>query len=520
MLGFVMLRVLQPLAGLGFWRTIVVEPSADGEPVSVECDVVVVGSGPNGLAAAVTIARAGLSVRVLERNETIGGGARTADLGLRTGIVHDICSAVHPMGVASPFFREFDLASRGVELLEPEVQYAQPVTLDRAGLAYRDIDRTAEGLGADGAAWKALLGPLAEHPDAVIAAALGDKRSITPHMLREFYGMARFGLAALEQGTRLWNRRFTGDVAPALLSGVAAHAIGPMPSFAAAGTALMLGALAHSHGWPIPRGGTGSITDALYRDLVAHGGEVLTGHDVKSRADLPSAQAYLFDTTPRGALEILGTSIPDDLAGDLRKFKYGSAAAKVDFVLSEPVPWKVAEIGRAGTVHIGGTRTELAHAEAQIARGKLAEQPVVLLSDPGVVDETRVVDGYRPLWTYAHVPAGSPVDATEAIVRQIERFAPGFRDTIVASHSTPASQMAEHNINYIGGDIAGGAATLWQMFARPTARINPYSLGVPGAYLCSSSTPPGPGVHGLSGKFAAQRVLKEVFHEPVPYVGV
>lgn len=481
--------------------------------MSVERDVVVVGSGPNGLVSAVILARAGLSVRVLEKNSTIGGGARTLDLGLYPGIVHDVCSAVHPMGVASPFFQEFDLAARGVELLQPEIQYAQPMANGNAGLAYRDVRQTAAGLGADADAWLSLFGHLSEHPNAVIAAALGDKRSLSMTMLKEFTGVAQFGMYALEQGTGLWNMRFKDAMAPALLTGVAAHAIGPLPSIAGAGTALMLATIAHSHGWPIPRGGTQTITDALASDLLAHGGEIWTDYEVKDRSDLPSAQAYVFDTTPRSALRILGQSVPEDLARDLNRFRYGSGAAKVDFVTSEPIPWTNPGVGKAGTVHIGGTRQDMAHAEAEITRGRFAQDPVVLLSDPSVVDQSRTVNGHRPIWTYAHVPAGSTQDPTEAIIRRIETYAPGFRDTIVASASVPASRMELHNPNYIGGDIAGGAATLWQMFARPTLRWNPYSLGVPGMYLCSASTPPGPGVHGLSGMNAAQRVLSEVFGE-------
>ncbi|MEP7764525.1 NAD(P)/FAD-dependent oxidoreductase [Sanguibacter sp. 25GB23B1] len=474
-------------------------------------DVVVVGSGPNGLAAAVTLARAGLRVLVLEAQTTAGGGARTASLGLADGVVHDICSAVHPMGVASPFFREFDLGARGVELLQPEASYAQPLDGGRAGVAYRDIERTVRSLGIDGAAWRSLLGPLAASPDAVLGAALGDKRSIPAEVLRDLVGTARFGLAVAEQGTPLWNLRFRGDVAPALLTGVAAHAISPIPSLAASGTALLLGSLAHSYGWPIPRGGSGSIIDALVADLVAHGGEVRTGNPVRSGRDLPPARAYVFDTTPRTAADVLQGRLSPRAARMLRSFRYGNAAAKVDFVLDGPVPWANPEVGRAGTVHLGGSRADMARAESDVASGVHAERPMVLLSDPSVVDETRIVGGLRPLWTYAHVPAGSTVDPTEMVTAQIERFAPGFRDVVVASRGIPAAQMSEHNENYVGGDIASGAVTMWQMFARPTPRLDPYATGVPGAYLCSSSTPPGPGVHGLGGWYAARHVLRDRF---------
>ncbi|WP_029291898.1 NAD(P)/FAD-dependent oxidoreductase [Cellulomonas sp. HZM] len=482
-------------------------------------EVVVVGSGPNGLAAAVTCARAGLRVLVVEAQPTIGGGARTLDLGLADGMVHDLCSAVHPMAWASPFLAEFDLAARGVELLTPEVSYAQPLPGGRAGVAYRSLDRTVEGLGVDGKAWRSLVGRLSERTEHVVGVAMGDKRSIPQGLLRHgIPAAAAFGLGVLEQGTRAWDRRFVDDVAPALLTGVAAHAITPLPSFAAAGTALLLASLAHAgKGWPIPRGGSGAIAGALADDLRAHGGEIVTDLRVSSYDDLPPAHCYLFDTSPRTLVRVLEDRLPARARRSLEAFRYGDAAAKVDFVLSGPVPWAAPDVDRAGTVHVGGTRAEMAHAEAEVAAGRHAERPMVLVSDPTVVDDSRRVGGLRPLWSYAHVPSGSTQDVTEAVTAQIERFAPGFRDVVVASRCIPAAHLQEHDENYVGGDISAGSTTIVQMFARPTPTWNPYFSGRDGVYLCSASTPPGPGVHGIGGWNAARHALREVFgiSEPV-----
>ncbi|WP_028046246.1 NAD(P)/FAD-dependent oxidoreductase [Cellulomonas sp. URHE0023] len=487
-----------------------------------EVDAVVVGSGPNGLAAAVTLARAGLSVQVLEAQAVAGGGARTLELGLADGVVHDICSAVHPMAVASPFLREFDLPARGVELLQPEVAYANPLDGGRAALAYRSLDRTASALGVDGSAWRQLLRPLVDDPDGVVAVALGDHRRVP----RQLGTAAAFGVRLAEQGTFAWAARFRDQEAAALLTGVGAHAITRLPSLSAAGTALLLASLAHAGGWPVPRGGSGAIVGALLADVQMHGGTVVTGTRVDRAEDLPPARAYLFDTSPRTAVRVLGQRLAGRVARGLVAFPRGrGAAAKVDLVLSGPVPWAHPEVALAGTVHLGGSRVQTAAAEAAVASGGHAERPTVLVSDPGVVDPSRVTPaGLRPFWAYAHVPAGSTLDVTEAVLAQVERFAPGFRDLVVASRCIPAARLAEHDANLVGGDISGGGASMYRMLARPRLAWDPYVLvpprggsratGAAGAWLCSSSTPPGPGVHGLPGWYAARRALRDGFGLP------
>ncbi len=481
-------------------------------------DAVVVGSGPNGLAAAVTLARAGLEVRVLEAQPEPGGGVRTLDLGLAPGIVHDVCSAVHPLAIASPFFRELDLRARGVDLVVPEVAYAHPLDDGRAGLAYTSLDRTADSLGRDGAAWRDLFAPLVEGWEPLIALALGRRpqgmaRAVAtagPALL------SRLATRLLDQGGPGWDRRFVDDVASALLTGVAGHAIGRLPSPVAAGSMLMLGTLAHAVGWPIPVGGSRVIADALLADLQAHGGEVVCDTVITHWRELPRARAYLFDTSAPALAGIWGDRMRPAVRAALERVRPGPAAAKVDFVLSGPVPWANPGVADAGTVHLGGTRAEMVRSEADVVAGKLSDHPFVLFSDPTVADPSREVGGLRPAWAYAHVPNDCPVDPVPIVTARIERYAPGFRDVVVQATGVPASAMSRHNPAYLGGDIALGTLTAGSMAQRPRWSLQPYDGGVPGVYLCSAAATPGPGVHGMVGWWAARRALADRFGRTGP----
>lgn len=476
-------------------------------------DVTVVGSGPNGLAAAVTMARAGLSVRVLEAAPTAGGGSRTSEL-MRPGYRHDICSAVHPMGLAAPFFRDFGLADR-IRMEVPEASYAQPLDGGQAAVAYRSLERTIQDLGPDGNAYKRLMGPLVRHSEA-ITRTLMDPLLKVP---REPLSALRFGLAALDQGTAAWNRRFSGEAAPALLTGVMAHPVGQLPSLPSAGGGLLLALLAHTVGWPVPVGGSQAIADAMVEDLLAHGGELETGVRVESLAEVSDSRAVILDTAPAGLLRMAGGRLPARYEKTLRQFRYGNAACKVDFILSGPVPWKNPAVAAAGTVHLGGTRTETAAAEAEVAAGRHPGEPYVLLSQPSSFDSTRAPAGHHILWTYCHVPAGSNRDMAGEITAQIERFAPGFRDVVLETRTTTAQGLAAYNENYVGGDFGAGAVTLGQMLRRPVLSPSPWQTPLPGVYLCSASTPPGPGVHGMGGYHAARLALKDVFGLQVPALG-
>ena len=473
-------------------------------------DVAIVGAGPNGLAAGVVMARAGLSVEIFEAERAIGGGSRTMEL-LEPDHVHDVCSAVHPMALASPFFREFGLSDR-IPFVVPELSYANPLDDGRAGLAYRDLGRTAVGLGRDGQAWRRLMRPLVQHVDGVVDTGLNQFLRVPRHPV----AAALLGLRTLEQGSGLWNLRFSTEEAAALFTGVAAHAVAPLPTLAAAGAGLTLGALAHAVGWPIPVGGSQALVNAMAEDIQAHGGIIHTARRIESVGEFDGARAVLLDVSPGAVGSLAGDRLPQSYVSTLDRFRFGDGACKVDFILSGPVPWANEEVRTAGTVHAGGTRAEMAASEADVAAGRHPGKPFVLVSQPSLFDSSRAPHGRHVLWTYCHVPNGSTQDMTEAIVRQIERFAPGFRDVVVRSHVMTAADLQQYNANYVGGDFSGGAVTIPQLLARPSLGPNPWRMPAKGLYLCSASTPPGPGVHGMGGYHAAKLALKDVFGLPLP----
>ncbi|HEY0249178.1 MAG TPA: NAD(P)/FAD-dependent oxidoreductase [Gryllotalpicola sp.] len=470
---------------------------------------IVVGSGPNGLAGAVTLARAGLAVTVLERADHLGGGTATRELTL-PGFRHDVCSAVHPMAAESAFFRAFGLAER-IELLTPEISYAHALAPGRGVLAWRDLERTAQGLGADASTWRRLLWPLAADIRHIVDAAVGGTFLPPAHPAAAL----RLGLRALEQGGGSWDGAFRGDAAPALLTGVFAHANRRLPAVGAAAPGLVLAALAHAAGWPLPRGGSGAIAQALAADLVAHGGRIETGVEVTVLDEVADADVVLLDVTPRAFARIAGERLPGSFRRRLGRFRYGSGVAKVDFALSEAVPWAAPELREAVTLHLGGTRADIARAEAEVAAGRHPPHPYVLVSQPSVIDDTRAPAGRHVLWAYTHVPAGSTVDRADAVTAEIERLAPGFRDTVLAVSSRTAARLERENPNYVGGDIAAGATSATQLLARPRLSGTPWRTPLPGVYLCGASTAPGPGVHGQSGWLAARAALAEL-HLPEP----
>lgn len=479
----------------------------------------VIGSGPNGLSAAVTLARAGVPVTVFEAAETIGGGTRTTEL-VQAGVLHDVCSAIHPMALATGFFRAFELEKR-VAFNVPEASYANPLDgaaspSGRAAVAYRSLDRTIDELGRDGAAYARFYRPLLARLEGVLDFALGGSMLRWPS---DLLGALFTGLRTAEQGTPLWNLRFREGAAPALISGVAAHSIGRMPNLATAGVGTVLGALGHARGWPVPVGGSRSITDALAADLLAHGGRIETSHMISDVRELSNYDAKFFDTSAQGLVRIAGSELPARYRATLSRFRYGNAATKVDFVLDGPIPWRDPRVAGAPTVHLGGSRTETAAAELAVSRGIHPVQPYVLLAQTGAWDPGRN-PGMHAIWSYTHVPQSSTVDVSAAVIAQVERFAPGFRDRILDYRVTTAAELATYNLNYIGGDFSAGAVTLRQLLSRPTLGVEPWRTPAEGIYLCSSSTPPGPGVHGLSGWYAARSALHHQFRLEEPELGM
>ncbi|MFF4603974.1 phytoene desaturase family protein [Streptomyces sp. NPDC001339] len=469
-------------------------------------DVAIVGTGPNGLAAAVTMARSGLRVALYEQDEEIGGGLRTKAL-FDDDVVHDICAAVHPMAGASPFFRAFDLAARGVELRHPAISYAHPLDHGRAALAHRDLEETCAGLGPDGPRWRRLMEPLLEHSAGVVDIILSDQRAL-PRDVRAASVLARHTLV---HGTRLASRGFRTEEARALLTGVAAHAVGRLPSLASGAVAMLLGHLAHSSGWPLPRGGSARIAEALAADVRAHGGVFHTGQRIDDLRELGRPKAVLLDIGPKAFRRLAQGRLPAGYARSLARFRYGPGAAKADFLVSDPIPWANPDVGRAGTVHLGGSQAQMWHQETRTARGIATDEPFVLVVDPAVADPGRARPGKRPVWAYAHVPNGDPTDPLELVRSRIERYAPGFTDTVIAQRGISARDYERYNPNYVGGDISAGAMTLTQSVLRPTPRLDPYRTPLRGVYLCSASTPPGPGVHGMTGYLAARSALRREF---------
>lgn len=464
-------------------------------------DAVIVGSGPNGLAAAITLAQAGQSVVVIEGAETVGGGMRSAELTL-PGFTHDICSAIHPLGMGSPFFHSLPLADYGLEWIQPDIPLAHPFDDGSAAALHRSLDATAATLGADGAAYVRLMTPFVRDYDKIVHAFLGPLR-----LPRHPLAMARFGLKALFSAEKLARRYFKHERAQALFAGLAAHSIMPLDKAATAAFGLMLGILGHAVGWPLPRGGSQNLANALAAFLHSLGGEIVTGQWIADLSDLPPARATFLDITPRQFLHIAGNRLPGGYERRLQRYRYGPGVFKVDWALSEPIPWRAAAPRRAGTVHLGPLLGDMVNSERAMWHGPPSATPYIIVVQQTLFDATRSPAGKHTGWAYCHVPNGSTEDMTQAIEQQMERFAPGFGDIVLARHTMTTQAYERYNPNYVGGDINGGIQDLRQLFTRPVARINPYSTPLEHVYLCSSATPPGGGVHGMCGYFAARSLL-------------
>ena len=467
-------------------------------------DAVVVGAGPNGLAAAVEIARHGRSVLVLEAADTIGGGARS-EASTLPGFTHDVCSAIHPMGVFSPFFRSLPLADHGLEWIHPGIPLAHPLDDGTAVLVHRSVDETAAELGVDEQAYNKLMGRLVRNADKLAGSFLG--MLLRP---KHPFAMAAFGPLAIRSAQHLARSRFKGERARAMFAGNAAHFMLPLDKPVTAAASLVYNIFAHHVGWPMPRGGSQAIPDALASYLASLGGAIECGRKVSSLDELPGSRVVLFDLTPRHVSAIAGDALPARYRRKLDRFAYGPGVFKIDWALDGPIPWKAPGCDRAGTLHLGGSLEEISRSEEESSTGRHPDNPWVILAQQSLFDPTRAPAGKHTAWGYCHVPSGSDIDMTEIVEAQVERYAPGFRDLVLARHTRTAVELEAHNANYIGGDISSGAADLKQLIARPALRWSPHSTPNPKLFICSASTPPGPGVHGMCGYLAAKAALRRL----------
>jgi phytoene dehydrogenase-like protein len=486
--------------------------------VSIAYDAVIVGSGPNGLAAAIALARAGCSVLVREANATIGGGARSAELTL-PNFVHDVCSAVHPLAAGSPYFKTLPLERFGLEWIQPDIPLAHPLDDGTAACLYRDVDLTAHSLSPDAHAYLRLMKPLVRDWAQLAVEFLQPMLHLPKHPI----ALARFGFPALCPAIWLAKRSFKGEATRALFAGIAAHSFLPLEAPASSAFALVLGLAGHAVGWPIPRGGSQQIANALANCLRELGGKIEVNSRVQDLNELPKSRVTLLDVSVWEFLRIAGERLPLAYRRRLESFRHAPGIFKIDYALSDPIPWKAEACRRAGTIHVGGTIEEIAAAERDISQGKIPERPFVLVAQQSLFDNTRAPSGQHTLWAYCHAPFNCRVDLSDHIESQIERFAPGFRDCVLARHSMGAGDFEKANPNLVGGDINGGAATLMQLIARPILSPTPYRTPLPGVYLCSASTPPGGGVHGMCGYHAAQAALRDVLknsHSTAPKLRV
>ena len=467
-------------------------------------DAIIIGSGPNGLSAAIRLAEQGLSVKIFEASDTIGGGMRTKEL-MQPGFHHDICSAIHPLAASSPYLKHLPLDKYGLEWITPDYPVAHPMDDAPAVVMHHSIKETMEELGPDGDSYRSAIESITENWETLTRDFLGPL-SIPDHPI----DLALFGLKALQPAS-LFQKRFSDERAKALFAGLAAHSILPLNAIATSAIGLVLGAAGHAVGWPLPKGGSQSIAEAMAGYFKSMGGEIETGSEIRSLDQLPSHKAVLMDVTPRQLISIAGDRLPGSYINRLKKYRYGSGVFKIDYILSEQVPWKDARCKKAGTIHLGGTFDEIAEGEKLMDSGKHAEKPYVLIAQQSNFDDTRTPDDRHTLWAYCHVPNGSTRNMTAEIENQIERFAPGFRDIVEERHTMNTDQFHDYNANYLGGDINGGRQDIWQLFTRPLHLINPYATPADGVYLCSSSTPPGGGVHGMCGYHAATLALKKEF---------